>query len=55
MKKILAMLLTLLMLLSFVTVSFASEKVLNPASAELSSDDAEYTGKAGYMPPLFHA
>ena len=38
MKKILAMLLTLLMLLSFVTVSFASEKVLNPTQPDIKSE-----------------
>ena len=38
MKKILAMLLTLLMLLSFVTVSFASEKALNPETPDIKSE-----------------
>ncbi len=47
MKKILALLLTLAMLLSFATVSFASEKVLNPASAELRSDGAVSISESG--------
>ena len=42
MKKLLAMLLTLLMMLSFVTVSFASEKVLTPAEAEIKAGSGVY-------------
>ena len=47
MKKLLAMLLTLLMMLSFVTVSFASEKVLTPAEAEIKAGSGVYVSGGG--------